>query len=420
MVDKAPLITLILLLAPAASAGAQDIEALVESLDADSIPSAVTVAEALLGEEPGEIRRWTQALEELTSREQAETSYKLTLQALVGILEREPPGTELSRASLAGLELASLVATDDDLEVILRLGQPHEGLVSSRRRFLRRQLEKVLTDVLSRHPAAIYGAAELAKKSTWIEAIGLAAAICNVEDRDSIACLASLLGHHRQLDEHLLSLLNGMATGLEPTISGSTLNTVRRYLDSARAGERREASLVLGRMDDYESVPSLVARLEDTDAGVAAAAHWALIQITRMTMALDPPRWNSWFEEESAWWSESGLELTRILRTSDEPAALVPAIARCSTRRLFRRKLGPELVPLLYHSEPSVVRMTCSALVSLRFGESVPAIVELLDDADPDVQKTAHQSLLEMTGLVLPPDREAWQATLEPMRARPR
>lgn len=420
MTGKGFLFTLILLLAPAAGARAQDIDTLIEGLEADGVPSAGTVAKALLGEESGEIRRWTHALAGLASREQAETSYKLTLQALAEILEREAPGPEPSAASLAGLELASLVGTDDDLEVTLRLGRPHEGLESSSRRFLRRQLEKTLTDVISRHPDAIYDAAELAKTTNWIEALVLAGAISNVKDQESIRCITSLLGYHMELDQHLLGLLNGLATGLEPATSASTLNTVRRYLDSSLAGERREASLVLGRMDDYESVPSLVARLEDTDSGVSAAAHWALIQITRMTMAPDPPRWNSWFEEESAWWSESGVELTRILRSSDEPSTLVPAIARCSTRRLFRRQLGPELVPLLSHPEPSVVRMTCSALVSLRFGASVPVIVDLLDEADPDVRKTAHQSLLEMTGLVLPADREAWLATLEPVRARPR
>jgi hypothetical protein len=79
-------------------------------------------------------------------------------------------------------------------------------------------------------------------------------------------------------------------------------HALRALLQPTYAADvRRKASLVLGRLEDSESIPDLIEALGDEDHGYASNARWALEQITGEQLAADPELW-------SAWWTGASKE----------------------------------------------------------------------------------------------------------------
>jgi len=317
--------------------------------------------------------------------------------------------------ALAGLALARELAGGADLAPVIDLGRVPAEADAGEWRGVRRELEAALCSILVRHPEALGAAAALYVGEEWPEALIVARAISASDDGRAFEHLQQLLGVHQENDGSLLGEIGNLAERRAPLLSAGGSSRVRAYLGSSDAYCRRQAAYALGRLEDYDSVALLVERLQDEDGGVRRVSHWALQRITRMTIGQDPPRWSTWFREESEWWEERSQEILDKLRFADAPAELVPVIRECGARRLFRPQLVPELVPLLGHQDPGVVRMTCSALLSLRARESLADLVPLLERPEPEVRTLAWNVLVELSGENLPSEREAWDRVLAGM-----
>ena len=317
----------------------------------------------------------------------------------------------------AGLALARELARGADLSEVLDLGRMPAGAVAADWRGVRRELEGALQAILVRHPESLGAAAALYVSEEWPEALVVARAISASDDGRAFEHLQQLLGVHQENDGSLLGEIGNLAERRAPLLSAGGSSRVRAYLSASEPYCRRQAAYALGRLEDYDSVSLLVDRLQDEDGGVRRVSHWALQRITRMTLGQDPPRWSTWFREESDWWEGRSQELLDTLRFADAPAQLVPAIRESGARRLFRPQLVPELVPLLGHQDADVVRMTCSALLSLRAREALPDLVPLLERPEPEVRSLAWNVLVELSGENLPSEREAWDRVLAGMAA---
>ena len=77
-------------------------------------------------------------------------------------------------------------------------------------------------------------------------------------------------------------------------------------------------------------------------------------------------------------------------------------------RRLCGQELTPGLLAALRDQDPRVVRRACSALRGLRARGAELHLIELLDGADLKVRDQAWRTLVGLTGLEHPPEREAW------------
>lgn len=418
----AGLLTTLLCVAPA-SGSETDVTELLALVRSGFQPSASIVADALVEGGSREVSQWLREAPE-SARLARATLDELNRSTLRELLSRRAAAAgddDLARAvAHAGLMLAGAVGTEEDLALVLTLGRVTEGADSVLWRSVRRELESALQGILARHPRSVRAAARLYAEQDWPGALSIVRAVAAVEDESTPELLAGLLGLHPRNDGSVLGEIGSTAESTGAGLSTGSLQRVRFYLEASAAFDRRQAAYALGRLDDDQSVPALLDLLTDDDGGVRRVSHWALQRITRMTMAQDEPRWRAWFEEESAWWAIRGRTVAATLRTGDTAAVLVPVINECASKRLFRRALAPELVPLLDHADPAVVRMTCSALLSLRAREAAPAIIELLEADEPEVRTLAWKVLRELTGQDLPATPAPWRTLLAAGPPRPR
>ncbi len=233
--------------------------------------------------------------------------------------------------------------------------------------------------------------------------------IATVGDRRSLPGLGVLLNwldHGRVHERLVLSHINRTAAKLEPVLSDHSLMRVRLLLGSADEAVRREAALAVGRLNDFDSLPELIEMMQVDTRPVRANAHWSLKHMTKLGMR--PNRWIGWYQAECSWWRDDAPALLNTL-SLNSPADLVPAINEISHHRLYRRELAIELIQLLHHPDPSIVRLTCSALECLQSKTAAKAIVPLVDHPDEAVRDQACAALRKITGKSLPCERSAWE-----------
>jgi HEAT repeat protein len=117
----------------------------------------------------------------------------------------------------------------------------------------------------------------------------------------------------------------------------------------------------LGDLDQPRALPSLLALVEDGDAGVSQAARGALASFRN---------WNP---------------------------------------RAFRKKDAPALVALLGDGEASLRVRAAEALGALGDRHAVAPLIAALDDAEPEVTESVVAALGRLTGRSFGADRDAWR-----------
>ena len=116
------------------------------------------------------------------------------------------------------------------------------------------------------------------------------------------------------------------------------------------------------------------------------------------------------------------------VETLIETARLGAKTARRSAGRALGRRLHDPRVTAYARSlqgklrspDPAVATAALAALAELRDPSSVPAIIDCLEGADPQVALTARSTLLALAGDDLGPKRRRWLDWWEKMRHRPR
>src|SRR5262249_38935646 len=114
--------------------------------------------------------------------------------------------------------------------------------------------------------------------------------------------LANALRHVNGSDK------NELRDALAQRLTRMTAETLRDKLKDGDREIRRAAALACGMKADRQTVPDLIATLEDRDEGVARAAHAALKDLTGRD--LGPARYSSEMKAKAVatwneWWKKS-------------------------------------------------------------------------------------------------------------------
>ena len=405
---------------------------LLEAGRAGVLPSARQLTDALLSEGAEAAQRWFHELdlrrperdgvhpERVLRVLNASTLHSLervTSGVPAEIRERlyDPGLSVVARldAARVGLEILARQGSGADLSLACDLATPREEFEQELYRPLGESLTRAITQILLEDDSGFGEIEALFREShPWVQGF-LLRGIAGTRSFAALRKLPMLMGQVEGLDAFILTQTGNVAQHVSTPLDDATLMRIRAFLGSNSNTERGQAAYALGHLDDYDCLEDLITLLTDEADGVRQNAHWSLREITAMTIQPEPRRWRLWFDSETRWWTEEAPGLLTTIRQGELPE-VVAAINVCGAKRLFRRQLSRELVPMLQSPEDSVVRMTCSSLQSLRAIEAIPELVELLSHAAPPVREQAWLGLRELTGIRdLPADLGAWREALQ-------
>jgi len=225
--------------------------------------------------------------------------------------------------------------------------------------------------------------------------------------------LVGLLGRPGADESLLFEAIEDLSERAAPWIQERECAEIRCALDAEDPEIQRRAAIVLGRAQDFESAPALIALLASEDGRLQRGALWALETMSGLSLAPEVPRWRAWYEEQSAWFEEAVPELRAKIGSGD-PAEAVAAIAEICQRPLFRHRLSEELGRALASARIEIALAACAALSQLRSPLAVPALVEALRRPEESVRAAASTALHAITGLELPADFNVWTQVVEP------
>ncbi len=405
---------------------------LIEAAQAGVFPSVPQLADALLSAGAAGGKRWFQEVDWRRTAQaavDAENGSRVlsesTLHGLEVVIRGVPaeirkrldePGLSLEAqldAARVGLGLLARQGAAADLILACALASPGEGMEEEAYRPVGKALERAVSRILIEDSSAFIDIEALFREShPWVHGF-LLRGIAKTRSFAALRKLPALLGKVEGLDAFVLMQVGNVAQHVNTPLDDATLVRIRTFLGASSSNERSQAAYALGQLDDYDCLEDLITLLSDEAERVQQSAHWSLGEITAMTIQPEPGRWRLWFDRETRWWAEEAPELLATIRQGELPE-VVAAINTCGAKRLFRRQLYRELVPMLTSPELVVVRMTCSSLQSLRATEAVPDLVQLLAHTDPQVREQAWQCLRQLTGIQdLPAERGAWREALQ-------
>ena len=186
---------------------------------------------------------------------------------------------------------------------------------------------------------------------------------------------------------------------------------LRLLLDSERARLRKQAALALGKLQDIESVETLIEFLDDENRGVSGNAYWALKNITGLRFPPESQRWKIWWKNESENALEKRRQLLLTLRTGSRKEML-GALRDAGKIRLGKKEVVGILVDFLEHGDPEIRKLSCLSLARLKARNALTKILPLLTEHNLEVKEAAHSALKEITGIDLPPDPDEWEKAL--------
>jgi HEAT repeat protein len=186
---------------------------------------------------------------------------------------------------------------------------------------------------------------------------------------------------------------------------------VRRLLKSEDTQVKREAALALGRLQDLESVDSLIGLLKDENRGIRKNAHWALRSITGLRFPDNYTRWKVWWDKESGKHKKQRESLMFKLRTGTNEEKL-EVIDKLAGIRLGTKKITVVLLEQMASGDKRIRIKACKALAGMNARDAVPDLIRNLDEIDMSVQKAVHSALKTITGQDLPPERKQWEKWL--------
>ncbi len=397
-----------------ASHGATAIDTFAASLDA-LLPAANAYAFELLGE-GGVPAGWGDA-EQFVPIDAAlaaglhDALLRTGDDSLRTLLARVAKSEERVSHRTAGIDLVAEFGRGRDVDLLLDLARPLNDTVRVLPRALRKRFEQALVYVLARDARAFasvessFGGAHAGLHST------IADAVARFGTLQSLETLVAMLGRSKGVDAHVLTAIARCAPNLERPIDSHIRNDIRSFLFHVDEELVDEATDALARLEDYDALPTLIARFVDADAEHAARIQRALVELTGLHLPNSPQVWSRWYEGERAWIDEELPDAVAAIRMGSEIEA-IGAVSAFAGRRLERHALASALHEALDRREASVARMACLALAELGSSSSIPPLVAAMEDPNGSVRNAAWAALRTITGRTLPQDAALWRASI--------
>lgn len=178
-------------------------------------------------------------------------------------------------------------------------------------------------------------------------------------------------------------------------------------LEADAPASRRAAAALAGRMRLREAFPLLVDAIDAPDPTLGRSALQALRALTGRAVGRDAAAWRRWADAEEAW--AAGLDLRELETTADLARAIQEIVARPFAGAAF----APDLAKLLVHEDPRLAAVAAAALGRLGRLDVAPELARAVGDADPAVATAAHAALVQLTGKNLDASAKAWERALD-------
>jgi len=316
---------------------------------------------------------------------------KAELQSFLGGFTRDALEPERLKPALLVLREAG---SAHELARCLELAGPGEEALQT-------ELVEALAGICARDAAACDRARALACSAQAGETELLVRGLAEARSGPAALALARLAEERPQLSSLALSSLLAEAEGLPRPLDAELPALLREQLAREDHPAAQQLLLLLGRLEDDESVPLLIKRLGSAHKEQHANALWSLRRITGLGLGADASAWSQWFEDELRWWRERAPAVLQLLRAG-EAAAQRLALGELGQRYWHRQQLSDELGEYLVHAPGACARMACGVLARLGCASAIPALQARLEDEDPEVQQSARTALASLTGKKIP------------------
>ncbi len=170
------------------------------------------------------------------------------------------------------------------------------------------------------------------------------------------------------------------------------------------------AARLVAQIHDSRAVPDLI-RLLGSDKTTVDEAHAALKVLSGADYDPDATIWQTWYDDELAWFDSKSPDLRAALKARDT-ASLLDAVREVAARPLFRDVFADQLGALLDDDSSPLRGVVASALGMLRSPRALPALVRALGSGDPVIEDAAFHALVAITGRRLPRQAAACRAAL--------
>ncbi|MEM7307011.1 MAG: hypothetical protein AAF682_10095 [Planctomycetota bacterium] len=328
-----------------------------------------------------------------------------TLRGSLATLARsQRPTAELALA----LELLGDAGCGQDLDLALRLAAPASGDAAVEPR-LRRELDRTLSRILRREPAATARLPKLLRTCPPTLAYALCRAVGERGAEGGLTALARSLDAVDSMDPIVLVELIRCARRTPEAADELARSAVRaRYAheeDPDTLVLTAQASLAL---DDREAIFELVPLLSAGVPSVADAAHRALVELTGLTWDAEPETWATWLREEQLWWERDYPRCQEHVASGSLGEA-AEGIRELSLKRIYPDEATAALLPALERREAVVVVLACRVLATRGGRGAICGLMGLLDHPATSVRTEAWFALQRITGLSFPLDPAPWR-----------
>ena len=225
----------------------------------------------------------------------------------------------------------------------------------------------------------------------------------------AVRLLIKLFGRDPELDLAALDGLTRLGTRFPWRVGDEVTMRLRAALGQEDASMRAAAAQALGKLEDPQATPALIALLADGDGATRRAAQWALCETSGMKRITTAAEWHRWFEAERAWWREEGQGWLAAIDPADA-TRLTEAMRELLAHPFGRDQTADALAGALPELDPAAQRMACDTLARLGSRRAVPALIELLFEPGEELRSAAWAALRSLTGEDLPAEPQLWEA----------
>jgi hypothetical protein len=270
---------------------------------------------------------------------------------------------------------------------------------------------EAMAGILKRDPHAFERLPALLRDAPEVLAGSIVIGVGDAGQRSGLPFLADVLRFRTDLGSLCADQIRRIGRSGKAEVDLELAQGMRWMLDPARPELCRTALLALGELHDYESIPGMIVLLSSSDRGLSSNALWALQRMTDLRIPAIADRWEAWYAKEQSWFQREEAATLKDLHTGTA-AESSRAIRHLGERRIHRGELAVELIMALERPERHLRTQICGALSRLGADAAVPALVEMLEDADPVCAQAAWRALTQITGQELPASASQWRAAL--------
>lgn len=270
--------------------------------------------------------------------------------------------------------------------------------------------ERALTQLLNATPDAYESLRRHWVGLSELQSNACMTALTNTTDSRALYVIEEVLRWNDEAVMQAAGVVQSIGRSMDAKLNASLALYLSEVFEFGSTSAQRASALALAALRDADALPALIAALRASeDAHLTEALLRALRATSGLALPAKASVWELWYTEELAWRASEAPRLVAELR-GGKPVLVIDAIRQLVRHPFASRHFVEDLVPLLRHGNPDVVRATCQALVELDMPNAIVPLIEQLERTD--VENQVEQALKQLTGWPAQADADAWRAKL--------